>query len=376
MSPKTRMLVRAADLELSEQKKRALVQEMVHQEDLDGSLAAAVQEGLGCLLYGHLKRARGLEILPSESLRGLQRLYEQTVAFNFRLIQDFKEVLSCLNRNGIRVVILQGMALLHQVYGGNIGLRSMTDIDLWVCGDQYPYLIDLLTGMGYRRDQTYPNIFKKGITSLDLHTHFLWADRIRARRHLIRLDQDAIYREVVPIDFESEKAFILSPRDQVLYLGLHAFKHNLDRLIWFVDIKLLLQGFDPGDWAGLIHRARDLGLNGHLRCVLYLLHHLFQLDPPLEVRRLLGNGTLGMIEKRLLQRRVEGKRLPSWGPLLLLLPEEGMAKRLFYLLEASVPREEVLRQIFVDYPELKRWQLYWMRILQLLGKIRLASRGL
>ena len=53
-----------------------------------------------------------------------------------------------------------------------------------------------------------------------------------------------------------------------------------------------------------------------------------------------------------------------------------MAKRLFYLLEASVPREEVLRQIFVDYPELKRWQLYWMRILQLLGKIRLASRGL
>ncbi|RJR13306.1 30S ribosomal protein S1, partial [Candidatus Parcubacteria bacterium] len=38
---------------------------------------------------------------------------------------------------------------------------------------------------------------------------------------------------------EGEKVQVLSPRDQVLYLSLHAFKHNLERLLWLVDIKLL-----------------------------------------------------------------------------------------------------------------------------------------
>jgi hypothetical protein len=61
---------------------------------------------------------------------------------------------------------------------------------------------------------------------------------------------------------------------------------------------------------------------------------------------------------------------------LLLLPERGIAKKFACILEASLPRPEVLRQVFVEYPELKTWQLYWMRTLQVLGKIRLAMRGL
>jgi hypothetical protein len=212
--------------------------------------------------------------------------------------------------------------------------------------------------------------------TLDLHTHFLWADRIRARRHLLGLDQDAVYRKTVAIDIEGQQALLLSPADQVLYLGLHAFKHNLGRLIWLVDLRLLLQRFEPPDWAGLADRAMDLGLKRHLRCLFYLLHHLFQLDPPPEVRRIMGDGSIGMIEERLLRRRVAMNPLPAWAPPVLLLPEKGFAKRLSCLLEASLPREEVLRQIFADSPGLNRWQLYWMRILQLLGKLRLASKDL
>jgi hypothetical protein len=161
-----------------------------------------------------------------------------------------------------------------------------------------------------------------------------------------------------------------------LHLSLHAFKHNLKKLIWLVDIKLLLQRFAPSDWEGLHGRASTLGLKTHLEYALYLLRHLFRLDPPSGIRRLLAAGSMGMIGRRLLQRRVEGYRLPSWAPLWLLLPEKGVAKQISHILESSLPRTEVLRQVFVEYPERNRWRLYWMRILQLLGELRLALRNL
>ena len=376
ISPTTSVLVQAAEVEPDKLRKEALLQAFTQQDNPDQLIAFAADEGLACFLYRSLQSSGGLERLPEKCLHRLQGLYERTVLFNLRLIHDLKEILSLLNHEGIRVVVLQGMALLQGVYRGSVGLRPMTDIDLWVLGHQHGRVCNLLRELGYERDQAYPNTFARGATNLDLHSHLLWADRIRARRHLLRGGQDAICREAVPINVEGQEALLLSPRDQVLHLSLHAFKHNLGKLIWLVDIKLLLQSFAPSDWEGLAGRARSLGLMKHLGYALYLLHHLFHLDPPSEIRGLLADGSMRMIGRKLLQRRVEGYRLPSWGALWLLLPEKGPMKQLSFVFEASLPRIEVLRQVFLEYPGRKRWWLYWMRILQLLGELRLALRNL
>ena len=376
ISPKTRLLVQAAEVEPDKLRKEALLQAFTQQDDPDKLIALAADEGLACFLYKSLQRSGGLGRLPEKNLHRLRELYEQTVLFNLRLIHDLKEVLSLLNHEGIKVIVLQGMALLQGVYRGSVGLRPMTDIDLWVLGPQYGQVSDLLRELGYERDQAYPNTFARGATTFDLHSHLLWADRIRARRHLLRGGQDAIYQEAVTVDVEGEEALLLSPRDQVLHLSLHAFKHNLKKLIWLVDIKLLLQPFAPSDWEALLRRARSLGLTRHLGYALYLLRHLFGLAPPPEFRRLLADDSMGMIGRRLLQRRVEGYRLPSWAPLWLLLPEKGVAKQISYIIESSLPRTEVLRQVFVEYPERNKWWLYGMRILQVLGELRLALRNL
>ncbi len=370
---KTRILVQTAELGSERIRMDPLLDSIV-QEDLDPLIALAFEEGLACFLYKGLKRSGALESSAGQAIQGLQELYEQTVLFNLRLIHDLKEVLSRLNRDGVRVVLLQGIALLQQIYQGSIGLRPMTDIDLWVRGPEYHQVARVLRESGYETNRIYPNTFTRGATTVDLHGHLIWADRIRARRHLLRGDQDEIGRETVAIDFEGERALVLSPRDQVIYLSLHAFKHNLAKLIWLVDIKLLLQRFDLADWEGLVHRAESLGLKRHLGYTLYLLHHLFRLDPPPESHRLLKGISMGMVERRLLRRKVEGNRLPSWGPLLLLMPEKGITKKLSYVVEASLPRKEVLRQVFADYPKLNRWQLYRMRVLQLFGRARLALR--
>ena len=68
----------------------------------------------------------------------------------------------------------------------------MTDIDLWVLKKDYPTVTGILKERGYEPDFLYPNTFRRGSTAFDLHTHILWADRIKARRLLL---------EGVTIDF-------------------------------------------------------------------------------------------------------------------------------------------------------------------------------
>jgi hypothetical protein len=57
---------------------------------------------------------------------------------------------------------------------------------------------------------------------------------------------------------------------------------------------------------------------------------------------------------------------------LLFSSELGPGKRLAFFIENLFPRIEVLRQVFPPPPDLKPWQLYGKRTLQLLGRLRRA----
>ncbi|MEE9501152.1 MAG: nucleotidyltransferase family protein, partial [Candidatus Aminicenantaceae bacterium] len=215
---------------------------MSHDIDADSLIHTAVKEGLAGLLYKALMKSGALETFEHNQREKLQSLYYRTVLLNQKLIQDLKEVLVLLNQEGIHVVLLQGIALLQEVYD-DIGLRPMSDIDLWVLKEDYHGLVNILVNKGYERDPAYPNTFRKGTTIFDFHTHILWADRIKAYRLILAKDQDYIYRDTRVINFEGQEARCLSKYDQVLYLSLHALKHYVEKLIWLVDIKKLITGW-------------------------------------------------------------------------------------------------------------------------------------
>ena len=271
-------------------------------------------------------------------------------------------------------MLLQGIALMQQIYD-DIGLRPMTDIDLWVLQKDYPGLISILSRQGYQRDPIYPNTFRKGSTTFDLHTHVLGADRIKARELLFTKGQEHIYHDTRIINFEGQEALCLSQYDQVLYLSLHALKHDVNRLIWLVDIKGLLADWKGSDLEALLNRARELGQEKTISYIFFLLLHLFDFHLPLEARQLLERKRLHFMEKKVLRGRIKRDSLPVWASLLLFSPGKGLQKRLSFILETLFPRPEILRQVFVDSPDLKVWQLYYMRVLQLFGMIKMSLKG-
>ena len=343
-------------------------------EDRDLLIKVATKEGLACLLYKNLLKSGALETLCHRQKEELRSLYYEIVLFNLKLMHDLKEVLFRLNQEKIQAVLMQGIILLQQVYD-DLGLRPLTDIDLWVLQKDYPGLINILSSQGYQRDPIYPNTFRKGSTTFDLHTHILWADRIRAHKLLLSKGQEYIYNDTRIIHFEGRKARCLSRYDQVLYLSLHALKHHVDRLIWLVDIKGLLANWKISDWEALMDRARELGQEKTISYIFFLLLHLFDFYPPKEVCQFLERKRPYFLEKRVLRERVKGYSLPVWAPLLLFSSGKGLQKRFYLILETLFPRPQILRQIFVDSPDLKVWQLYCMRVFQLFGMLRMSLKG-
>ncbi|MBW1997356.1 MAG: nucleotidyltransferase family protein [Deltaproteobacteria bacterium] len=354
--------VSKADLETSDMERvKAL---LLRTPDLDLLVSRAAREGLSCMLYRALQKSGALGLFRANHREALESGYYQTLSFNVALLHDLEEILEKLNRKDTPLVLLQGAALIQRVYE-DIGLRPMTDIDIWVLPANYPSLKGILSSLGYQPDPLYPYTYRRGMTTFDIHTHILWADRIRSRKLLLDMDEGEIYRKTVPVKVEGRDALCLSPWDEVIYLGLHAIKHNMDRLIWLADIRNIVEGWDKSDWLEVSDRARLLGQTRTLRYLLFLLADIFGLQPPRQVIQVLGKNPLHPIEKKVLKKRSKGHPLPAWSPFFLFSAGKGFRKTLPFLVESLFPRPEVLKQVFPWKKGRGIWRLYLQRALQI-----------
>ncbi len=367
-----KILACSTELSPDSKQQQKMRQLMSHDVDVDNLINIAYREGLASLLYKNLMKSGVLDTLGHQQKERLQTLYYQTVLSNLKLIHDLKEILHLLDKKKIRVVLLQGIALLQPIYD-DIGLRPLTDIDLWVLPKDYASLTSILSSQGYERDHLYPNTFRKGSTIFDLHTQIPWADRIKASKMLLAKSQEDIYYETQVADFEGQEVLCLSQYDQVLFLSLHALKHNVSRLVWLVDIKSLLADWKSSDWEALVNRTRELGQEKILSYIFFLLR-LFDLQLPLEARQLLERKRLRFLEKKALKERIKRDSLPIWSPLLLISSRKGLKARFFFILETLFPRPEILRQVFPDSTDRKVWELYWKRIVQLFGMVKMSLK--
>ncbi len=332
----------------------------------DRLIDLAVRQGTGGLLYRNLKRAGLVDRLDAETHLRLRAIYYQTVQLNLNLIHDLKQVLQKLNQDNISVILMQGMALLLQVYP-DVGTRPMKDIDLWVLPKDYANLVKALIDLGYQGRKLFPHIFTKDETIIDISTHILWADRIKARSLLLNKNQEEIFYSADPILVEGRQAFCLNPYDQVLYLSLHVIKHHVERMIWLLDIKGLMDSWTGDDWKKLLARASELGLQKTLAQIIFLLDLLLKFQPPAEIVPALQVIPLSRAEKAILGLRQTRDALPQWCQMVLLPSGKQLRKRAAFILETLFPRPEILRQVFAGSPNLKTWQLYWKRSLQLMG---------
>jgi hypothetical protein len=365
-----KILLAAGHVSPDEDQQAHLRQLLAEKFDQDRLIELSIKEGMSALLYKSLKNAGILGFLGHRQLQQLQSLYYRTVQHNLQIVHDLKTILLHANEKGVQVVLLQGIALLDKVYE-DIGLRPLTDIDLWILPENRAVFGNLMLQLGYQQDPIYPNTFNKGKTIVDINSHILWADRIKSRQYLLAKSQRSIHDSIDSLSFQGQPAGCLNAVDQVLYLSLHALKHSVSRLIWLVDIKQLIARWESADWKALLDRAAELGQVNIVYDLLYLLAHLFDFKLPADVNALATSKHMPWLERVILDKRRDGRPLPDWAPLLLFSAGKDFKTQVYYVFETLFPRPEILRQVFANSANLNVWHLYLKRFLQLVSQVKL-----
>ncbi len=321
---------------------------------------AAVREGMAGLLYRRLKTTGRLTSLAGSTRGRLESVYYLTIQTNLRFFAALREI----TEGGVPFVLMQGAALLAGTYP-DPGLRPLSDIDLWVLPRHRDRLLTVLSGLGFEDNPLVPGVLRRGAVLVDVHTHLDWAERIPATRFLFALDAEEIRRSCRCVAWGGLPVHCLGGYDQVIYLTVHAVKHNLERLIWLADLQRLTAGWRAPDWEGLRHRARQLGQERAPALLAYLRQALFGMITPAAATT---GPALSAAQRYLLRMRKKGP-LPKWSSLALLTTGNPV-RQLEFALESMFPRPEVLRQVYAGRPDLSDRQLYGRRVRQLLGMMK------
>lgn len=332
--------------------------------DIDRLIRLSLREETAGILYKSLAECGEFPLLELDRQNILRKWYLQTAQENLCHLASLKRILAAFHEGRIPVAMIKGMPLLMEVYR-DIGLRKMEDIDLWIPESHLLSARSCLKEIGYRQDPVYSLKFQKPGVTIDLHTHFLGADRIRSRRYLFDENPEDTFRNARTAYLHDAPVRCLQSCDQVLFLWLHAAKHNLGKLIWLVDIFNIVRNWDDDQWVHLAARAENLKQTRSLVRLLFFLEQLFKVRTKVNEKIFTMAVCPSASVRYLFRRRIKNGALPFWAPLMLFSPGRGFSNQLRYAIETIFPRPEILRETFTGYRYRLNWPLYGLRCIQL-----------
>ena len=189
------------------------------------------------------------------------------------------------------LVLLKGAALSMTVYP-DPGLRLMSDIDIWMPGEQMPTAVQAMATLGYvtpentERPLAMQQLFQgeiqfvqaQGLLGLvELHWSPFpgwWLMRTAA------VDDSAIWQRLELVDRGNWQFFQMSPEDMVIHVAVHiSVNHQFDlyTIRSLVDIALTAQQRDV-DWPLVAERAKTWRVATAVYTVLNLADQLIGID--------------------------------------------------------------------------------------------------
>jgi hypothetical protein len=241
-------------------------------------VAALVWQSLSDLSLAALVPETERTILEGSRLRSVARVaYITSVA---------AEVAQTLEKEGIRVVLLKGLALEHQVYGAR-GLRQMSDADLLVSPRDALRARDILIRAGFVSNSLKSRLYRHIILDIGNHLPELHRGGISVDLHhrlFGREGTELVARAMENaevIDAGGQSLFVLPPLTAFLGLVSHIGKHEIKgefQLRLYIDIYLLLRKYHSEIISeNLPAAAAEAGIEKETRDVLTLMDRVWGL---------------------------------------------------------------------------------------------------
>ena len=287
--------------------------------------------------------------VPEKVRQKIQKRNFHNLQKNLLLTMEMSKIEKILESEGIPVAAFKGPVLAEWAYG-NVGLREFVDLDLVVPDSKFALLAkNVLISRGYHLDYDL---------NPALETHFL---RTQCEYHLFSPDRKTFieihwkifhdyfsfpfsisdaWRRMIHVKVLERDQLSFSPEDSILILCAHATKHTWSRMIWIIDIALLIRK-NPGiDWNRLLGSAEALGSKRMLFFGLYLVEKLFGLSFPQNLKdKINGDVTLNSLGKMVFRqwRRKATEKVDFRFELKFLLKSrERLSDRLRFLFLGTI----------------------------------------
>ncbi len=323
--------------------------------DWDGLIRQSINHSV--LPQLHMYLVHDTEQKLPESIRErLKHLTYQNAARNSHLCHQLRHTLDRLEEHHIPAIPFKGPTLAQWLYG-DVALRRFEDLDFLVHRDDMLKVrnIFLAAGLTPHLPMT-PNSAK---ASMRAGWEFIFKDPeesfsiefdcgIAPNYFSFRIPEKEYWQHLTPVSIDGETYQTLAPEPLLLFLCVHGAKHGWTRLLWILDIAMLLTT-QAIDWSSLLTMARRSGSLRMLLLGLLLARDLSDAALPEDVEE--------MIECDPTLLRL------AWQSLLPVLTHApalaGLEKILFHLLcrERMVDRcRYVFRLVFT--PSYSDWQSY------------------
>ena len=257
----------------------------------DSLVRLAARHGVASFVLPLLKGLSEDGRIPSDVVSELRKVALYDIARSVRLRSALQEMLMALQDAGVRVIVLKGVALATLVYS-DPNVRPSQDIDLLCREEDYRKVRDTLVSLGYDTDADPTLPVRRADHEGYFDRHFFNPDGlVHVELHLDSLKlgvrprhSDSIWLRTRHLEIEDVPALALGLEDQVLTLSVHLHRHGFNRLIWFMDIDLLIRRYaDELDWGMVMGEAKAEGAQASLWYTLRLLRQMLGAPIPEKV---------------------------------------------------------------------------------------------
>jgi hypothetical protein len=351
--------------------------------------------GLAPLFYSYASGEYLRAKIPGTVMQDLQELYFFNGAKNAIAYRDLGDLLTAMEQEGIRVIVLKGIYLAAKVYA-DIALRVMADIDILAKEEDLSKVENLLLGMGYgpavrpaikeqcRSHHHLITFTKPGSPSIEVH----WTlNRISSG---FSVDISEVWDRAKEVEISGCKALALSTEDLLLHLCLHfSYNHKLSilQIKNLCDVSEVIGRFgNEIDWERFVSITNKSGAGRFVCCTLLLTQNILGTVIPPEALKKFGHDIKNdRMANTIMDFVLTDMPLPLSLPYIIhkMETENRLAGRLKILLQSIYPPPSVLKRKYNPASDanktyarlrLRYWSELLIRSIILIGNLAFRTR--
>jgi hypothetical protein len=269
----------------------------------DYILESSMRHDIQPLLYWNLDKIDTRKNVPVEIMAILKKVYYRNVLRNMSIYDQLGIVLNAFKDAGIDVIVLKGAFLAEIVYG-NIGLRSLNDVDLLIEKEDlhkvnkelaqlrydvpvYPTKLHekLVDQLAFDKEIHYINHVKNIL--IDIHWDITPSDSF------FQIDIRKFWENAQSVKIAGVQTLMLAPEDLLQHLCLHLNKHIDDnssvppfQFKGFCDIAEVIRHYDKNiNWNYLVQNSKNYRIEKQMYQGLYIVNKFFGAFVPIDVLR-------------------------------------------------------------------------------------------